>query len=290
MAKSDQQEQKRKQHASVRFSDYHFAANYFGGERNDLKEVNKVGARYAKNPSSKDADFLIRAFHGFLMKYVLLLTPRPRKEYRAITADTRDFLRLFMSRADRSPSQLKRAYREVAERLPNMAIQTGMAPDDLYNELVVIFLERASRFNPDIGGFTGYIKYHFKYAVKTRLFELQNDPINYQPLYEEDMEVELGEDQPRLYDGWQYSKNSITDRYLDLPVLTPRLISNPEEPFNWLWSKQERAIIVKIYYEDKSFNAAAEDLGYSNAVIVRQMHDQALQKFRDHAHGKLKRD
>ena len=44
----------------------------------------------------------------------------------------------------------------------------------------------------------------------------------------------------------------------------------------------------EVYVEDKSFSATADELGYSNATIVRDMHESALKKFRIHAQGDIK--
>ena len=150
-----------------KFSPDHFAVRQLEASkdkpRNKVEVVNKIGARYAVAPTAKDAQDLVIAFHAFLMKYVKLLTPGPIPF--KPSSETRDFLRLFMAKSEAMAMGYNAAYRMVSERLPNMAIQSMMSADDLYNELVVIFLEKAQKFNPEIGGFTGYIKYHFKYAV-----------------------------------------------------------------------------------------------------------------------------
>ena len=275
------------------FSDFHFATRQTeeskDKEYNDVKEVNEIGARYSQNPTPKDAEILIKAFHGFLMKYVKLLTPG-NNTAKYITNETKHFLSLFIQRKQRSSAEMAAAYKEVASRLPNMVIQTQMSADDIYNELVCIFLEKAQKFKPEIGGFTGYIQYHFKYSVKSKLFELQNNALNFQPMYEETLnedaffgyDVDMSADDViRVQHGHDLIDDRLVDLYIDLPALTPKIISMPPHPFDKIWTKQERAILVKIYYEDKSFSVAADELDYSNSHTVRNLHDNAISKYRE---------
>lgn len=258
--------------------------------KNKLADTNALGARYTENPTPELAEELIQAFEGFLEKYVTLLSP-DRKSSVGLTSDTKDFLRLFASKEDfKSNSSL--AYQRVAARLPNRAVQSLHSDEDIRQSLIALFLEKAQKFN-GTGGFTGYMKFHFKFAVKAWLFEAHRDAANYQPLYDEPLEeeaffgydLEIDDEKIRVLAGHDIINDTICDRYIDLPRLTPALISRPPKPFDELWSKQERAIIVKVYVEDKSFSATADELGYSNATIVRDMHDEALQRFRDYAKG-----
>lgn len=266
-------------------------------KKNKLADTNALGARYATNPTPELALELINAFEGFLEKYVVLLSPEKesdKPQRTSLTSDTKDFLRLFASREEFKANP-RMAYRTVAKRLPNMAVQSLLNTEDIRQSLTMLFLEKAQKFNPNIGGFTGYMKYHFKFAVKTWLFESHNDAAKYQPLYDEPieeeaffgMDIDYDDDKIRIHNGHEVSGDTIVDKYIDLPRLTPALISNPSPPFDTLWTKQERAVIVKVYVEDKSFSATADELGYSNATIVRTMHHNALDKFRAYAKGEL---
>jgi len=276
-------------------SPWHFASSENTKEKkiNSLKEVNGIGARFSGGASTEDAEFLIKAFHNYLMKYVKLLTGGGIEPSKYPTRDTKQFLRLFITASDLRGGDRNAAYRRVSERLPNMAKQSLMSGDDIYNELVVIFLQLAQKFDPNIGGFTGYIQHHFKYAVKTRLFQIQNDPLNYQPLYEERVEessfsnyicenpeITSFENILRLFIGHTVEDDTIVEKYIDLPVLNKAFVSDPPAPFDQLWTKQQRAIIIKIYVEDKSFSGAAEDLGYSNTATIRILHDAALSSYK----------
>ncbi len=278
-------------------SNWHFATlQTSGAEYNSVIVVNQVGTAYATNPNQADAQKLLQAFHGYLMKYVRLLTSG--KLDNAIPKDTQQFLSLFIPSGNYSYGQRLAEFRKVAERLPNMAIQSLMTSDDIYNELAIIFLDLAKKFKPEIGGFTGYIQYHFKYAVKTRLFQVQNDPINYQPLYEDQpdsdesyhdfgFDVAFYGDHIQIYNGSTLAWNeedgtgAFVEQYIDIPILNYSFISEPPKPFDKLWNKQQRAVIIKLYLEDKSLSAAAEELGYNNTSIVRKLRDDAIQSYRE---------
>lgn len=295
MKKKDQKSRRQVDHVHG-LSSWHFANIQSNKDKkiNSLEEVNKIGARFATEPENGDAELLIKAFHGYLMKYLKLLTGSSFESGgKYLPQDTKQFLRLFITGGDMSSSQRAEAFRKAAERLPNMAKQSLMSADDIYNELVVIFLQLARKFNPNIGGFTGYIQHHFKFAVKTRLFQIQNDPLNYQPLYEgefdahsndiDNPEITAFENVLRLHVGYTIKDDTIVEQFVDLPILNKGFVSSPPQPFDKLWTKQQRAIIIKIYMEDRSFSAAADDLGYSNTANIRELHDRALQSYRDWA-------
>ena len=277
---------RRRREVEKQFHPNHFAAKENAKHKlrtkrayNKLEDVNAKGVRYAISPTPELAEDLLRAFHPFLMKYVDLLVTGHKSDVRILTSETKEFLRLFMSGGNWS-------YTNVLKRLPNMAVQGLMSAEDVYDDLVLIFLEMAGKFNPDIGGFTGYIKRNFKYSVKSRLFEIQKDPLNRQRMHEEEMEdidafsISITGEKLEIDMGFSLHRDGIISSKFDVPRLTHTLISSPVPPFDKIWTKKERLILVKYFAEDKPITTIAKELGYCNAQTVKDMFESALSKFR----------
>jgi DNA-directed RNA polymerase specialized sigma24 family protein len=286
-----------------KLSPWHFAARPPQEKKlNKVQAVNAVGKRYALERNPSDAGLLLGFFYNYIMKYAHLLISGNLPDGR-LTSDTRKFLSLFMKPGDYSPSELYNQYRKVAERLPNAFMQS-MVADDVYNELVLIFLKLASDFNPDIGGFTGYIYTHWKYRVKSRMFQVQKDAMNYLPLYDPDFNtwseypnedklrpeviedhdgilcIDTGRARIELAEDGLYE---IVPIQFDLPKLNFAFINTPPAGFSQLWNKMERTIIVYRYFVDMSYSAISHKLRLGGAAKVRELHDAALQKYREWA-------
>lgn len=301
---------KRKVNFQSGMSSWHFAAKQSkaaSGKLNKVREVNKVGARYATTPSDADGEQLLKYFHNYLMKYVGLLT-QGKLGGDGMSRDTQRFLNLFIPRADYTYTQLTAQYRKVLQRLPNAFMQS-MTADDVYNELVIIFFELAQKFNPEIGGFTGYIQNHMRYKVKARMFKVQQDAMNYLPMYEPSLENldEFDEDQgknlepetiheeeDRFRVEYDYTMEEeedeehgtlcvFTPKYIDLPKLNFGFISAPTEPFDELWDKIERTVLVYKYFADLSNSAISSRLRLGGASKVQNIHDGAIRKYREWA-------
>lgn len=301
MARKDDKERRRNVGGKrARLSSWHFGSiNSTDIERlNDVKEVNSVGARFAVSHEQRDLDFLLRAFNNYLMKYVTLLStgrtsPEGRKTNRRIHRDTRRFLALFHKAGSKaSDGELM----QVAARLPNAFI--SMDADDIYNELSVIFCDLAHKFN-GTGGFTGFIQHRFAWAVKQRMFQIQRDPMNYQPLYNDDPTDEHHENTEHPYEleetetGFNVRHSSeftasedgyvvAVDQFCTLPKLTPAFISCAPEPFNVLWTRIQRAIMVGKFVREMSDSAISEWLGLGGAANVRKEFNQAIEMFRQY--------
>jgi hypothetical protein len=278
------------EHAQL--SSWHFASNSVSDDINSVEEVNEVGRRFVESRDPDDAQFLLKAFHNYLLKYMgLLATGKIAAEgtrVRHIPADTRRFLALFMSPGVRPTFG---EFARTADRLPNACL--WMSADDIYNELALIFLELANKFDGR-GGFVGFIQFRFAWAVKTRLFQIQRNPLNYQP---------AGSNDPRTYSPdattsteW---RNAVADRGKKGPAnrrfqaadgdsrvllgfkLTPTFISLPPPPFDRIWSPLQRAIVYHKYAEDMPCSAIAEKLGMSGGpAVIREELRNALAIFK----------
>ena len=106
-------------------------------KKNKLKDTNALGAKYTRNPTPELALELINSFEGFIEKYVTLLAPNKKHgsdRNFGLTSETKDFLRLFASKGDFQSNSL-RAYQRVAQRLPNMAVQSLLDTNDVRQSL-----------------------------------------------------------------------------------------------------------------------------------------------------------
>lgn len=261
-------------------------------KKNELKNTNALGVKYANNPSPKLAEELLEAFGPFIEKYLTLLSPDRQVGYTervGLTKETKSFLYLF-KKANESCGSNIQDYYTIMKRLPNMAKQALLTNEDLKQSLILIFLELANRFNPDIGTFTGYINKFFKYEVRTLVFKSFNDAAKYQPKHHEPIEdfvffgydVEYEDGQAKIHVGHELVGDTIVDKCIDIPQLSLSFISSPKPPFDTLLTKQERIVMIKLLVECKSASAAADDLDYSNATTIRNMWDSAIQKIRTH--------
>lgn len=286
MEKSNKKHQQRKRLSGEGLSTWHYGSKQKDNGKNSVAIVNEVGARFATSPNQEDAKILLDYFHSYIMKYVGLLTTGKLSDHSGkISSDTKKFISLFTPRQEGrgkfNISQMKQA----AERLPNAFI--NMTTDDVYNELITIFFELAKRFNPEIGGFTGYIGHHFKFAVKQKMFQVQRDPMNFISLYNgiESQDENLIDYSLTETNDLNESEKLHTDiqlpiEPLDFPHLDFSFISSPPVPFDVLWSRTQRAVIVYRYFQDYSFNQISDQLGLGSAANAREFHDKAIESFR----------
>ena len=263
-------------------------------KKNELQDINKLGTEYARNPTAELAEQLLEAFGPFINKYLALLSPSIQKNNlttneMGLTKETKNFLYLF-KKADELQGSGNQDYYSIMNRLPNMAKQSLLTRDDVRQSLVLIFLELAQRFNPDIGTFTGYLNKFFKYEVRTLVFQSSKDAAKYQPKHHEPIEdfvffgydVDYDNGQMKVHVGHALIGDTIVDKCIDIPKLSLSFVSTPQPPFDTLLTKQERIIMIKLLVEGKSASATADELDYSNAITIRNMWDSAITKIRDH--------
>ena len=262
--------------------------------------MNEIGARYSQNQNQSDAEILVKYFHGYLLKYMTLLTRGTiSKDGKRIPSDTKRFLSLFRLKAsDHSNSMGLGEMQMIGDRIPNAFI--SMEADDIYNEMVLLFLSLARKFNPDIGGFTGYIGHHFKYALKQRMFQVQRDALNYLPLYEQPIEdndlsdiSESVEDQitkkvndtrsffeeeeivHEMEDGYRDSNPQLLES-IGLKQLNHSFVSSPPENLELSLTKMQRKILVLHFCEGLSFSQISKQLNFGNASSIKIEYDKAI--------------
>ena len=254
------------EHAQL--SSWHFASKRTVNDINDLKEINAVGERFSKTHDPADAQLLLEAFHNYLLKYMgLLTTGKVAAEgslSRYIPADTRRFLSLFMTPGVRHTFD---EFARTADRLPNAFL--WMSADDIYNELALIFLELANKFDGR-GGFVGFIQFRFAWAVKARLFQVQKDPLNFSMVAEQPsptVPAAPGIQREDLLPA--AGRPHVAPNVLLGFKLTPVFITSPPPPFGEIWTAVQRAIFYHRYADEMSDTAIAEHLcigGGSSAV------------------------
>ena len=259
-----------------------------------------IGARYSQSPNEPDASVLIKYFHGYFLKYVALLTRGTiSKDGKRIPSDTKRFLSLFrLKSSDHANSMGLGEMQMIGDRIPNAFI--SMEADDIYNEMVMLFLELARKFNPEIGGFTGYIGHHFKYALKQRMFQVQRDALNYLPLYEQEIEDnDLGDaldnedeitqkvNETRSFFEEEEITNEYEDGYRDsnpkllesigLRQLNHSFVSSPPEHLDLLLTKVQRKILVLHFCEGLSFSQISKQLSLGNASSIKVEYGKAIE-------------
>lgn len=269
-------------------------------KQNLIASVNAIGARYSQCPTEEDANELVTYFHGYFLKYLTLLTGGTiAKGGKNVPSDTKRFLALFRSKDSNNTAGMSfDEMRLIGNRIPNAFI--SMEPDDIYNEMVTIFLELGRKFNPAIGGFTGYIGHHFKYALKQRMFQVQKDALNYLPLYEQEiedndlMDATEYEDQitqkvneTRSFFEEEEISNEHEDGYRDsnpkllesigLRQLNYSFVSSPPDHLDFVLTKIQRKILVLHFCENLSFSQISKQLCLGNASSIKVEYGKAIE-------------
>lgn len=281
----------------IKLSSWHFGTQNTQQKLNSVAEINAIAKRYAKQRDSKDLETLLVAFNNLFLKYTFLLTtgqivPEGCSK-KAISSETRRFLSLFKSAGTICNTD---ELVKIAERLPNAIL--WMNADDVYNELVIIFIELAQKFNPDLAipgkefGFTGFIQNRFGWAVKARLIQLGRNALNFQPLFiPENPDDELSDpDQDVIQAFAADTRNENIETWENLISntnfeesfkLTPSFISIPPPPFNTLWTKKQRMIVVYKHFFEMSDSAIAVQMKLSGgSTEVKKELQKAFETFR----------
>ena len=269
------------------FSPWHYASQPELRERilNKAADVNKIGIQYAINPTQEDAAILVRYFHGYLVKYVDLLAHGSiSTDGKRVPPDTKNFLCLFRSSNDGKRIRLGIPEMQlIANRIPNAFI--SMTPDDIYNEMVILFLELAHKYDPDkcnpYGNFLGYVTGHFKFSLKQRMMQVQRDALNYIPLYEEEIEdnesLDLSDDEGSYTQESGYHQES--SRLLEsigLEELNHSFVSNPPDHLEHMLTRLQRKIMVLFFCEGLSFSQISKQLNFGNATSAKAEYDRAI--------------
>lgn len=148
-----------------------------------VAETNALAVEYS-SAGTKPEDLameLIRRFHSMLYKFMkLLITGKPDPH----NASQRAFLNLFTNEKVLGQG----GYAHLAAKCTIIFRQD--TPDDIYNQLVAIFLQLLQEFNPTMNvGFTYYVDYFFKYHLKKYMVSRYYDAMDYQYIDSEDISV-----------------------------------------------------------------------------------------------------
>lgn len=269
------------------FSPWHYASQPELRERilNKITDVNKIGIQYAASPTPEDAAVLVRYFHGYLVKYVdLLCNGSISTDGKRISSDTKNFLCLFRSsEGGKKPKLDIHEMNMIANRIPNAFI--SMTPDDVYNEMVVLFLELARKYDPDkctpSGNFLGYVTTHFKFSLKQRMMQVQRDALNYIPLYEENIEdndnLDLTDDEGSyLQESGYHDQSSRLLESIGLEELNHSFVSSPPQHLEHMLTRLQRKIMVLFFCEGLSFSQISKQLNFGNATSAKAEYDTAI--------------
>lgn len=151
-----------------------------------VASTNELAVRWFDTPEGPDKEDLslelVKRFHSLLYKFMkLLVTGKPDLK----SSHQKAFLNLFMS-GNKNMS----GYKLIAAQCT--IVFRSDTPDDIYNQLVVLFLQLLKMYNPELNvGFVYYINYFFKYHLKKFMVSKYYDAFDYQYIDSEDISAYL---------------------------------------------------------------------------------------------------
>jgi DNA-directed RNA polymerase specialized sigma24 family protein len=222
---------------------------------------------------TNDASTLVDKYHNFLKKYHQLLTTG------YINFHSYD-LRFFLSTFIRDPLLRKEIRRgkfhskrckQEAKRVVQWIQQAfeGMSSEEIWHELIEVFLKSAKKYQPKGTTFTKYLYSSYRHDLRRHIFRLLEQHHPYQTI--------------RYFDP-MYHNNKMDEEKLIQRILAPFhaemeddfALSHPlwikgdyaVEPFKSL-SKEERLILAKYYYEKRTDKEIGRLLGRHPKSIQR---------------------
>jgi len=151
---------------------------------NDETYINNLVDQYKQTGDEALKLKLLDAFDPYFNKYVYLLCTN--KMIDIGNKDTITFLRLFMDDEDRStPSNLASAAKRTISYV--RGIFSDCTPEDIYDEMVCIFLQQLTRYKPMIANhkhsqerisFTHFLQVNTRYKLKNISAERANDALH----------------------------------------------------------------------------------------------------------------
>lgn len=205
----------------------------------DSNEIDALVEDYQERKPGA-AEQLLELFQPLLLKYVSLIKDG--------NVDTNDkFIKLFMDKEARRRYKYQPAV-EI-EKVTGILrwLTYSLTREDLYNELVVVFLETCDRYKRKGVGFTGYLNKVFKYALYRRLTSYISDPANGAETTDS-VNIEAPAPEPPEIDALWINGTT------------------PSPPFDKLTSV-DRMVLYKRYKEGKSTIDISEETGISRASI-----------------------
>ena len=202
MGKKEKQRTKKSEERSFELSKWHYAREW-KNKIYAVAETNELAVKYATD-TVKDEDLkleLIQRFHSMLYKFMkLFVTGRPDVH----NASQRAFLNLF---GGYEAGMSESGYMKLASKCTIIFRQE--TPDDIYNQLVALFLQLLEDFNPKMSvGFTYYVDYFFKFHLKKYMVSRYYDALDYQYIDSEDISSYFLSEGSSKEDGEDYKKGA----------------------------------------------------------------------------------
>jgi hypothetical protein len=149
-----------------------------------VEYINYLVDAYKQTDEPEYRDALLDEFDGYFKKYVGILYSG-NKVVDISNKDTKNFLRLFMSPEDRATEE---SYRASAGKYILMVrrVMKTFSPDDIYHELIVLFLEFLEKYKPITYirksikhriSFAHYIQVNIRYHLCKLIVKNSNDCI-----------------------------------------------------------------------------------------------------------------
>jgi hypothetical protein len=144
-------------------SSWHWSRHANDDTKYPVALVNATGTRYATNPTTQDAELLVQFYRGTLIGFAMMIANGHQP--------TGTIFKRFAKLMAQDATQL------------HFAFQTGWEGDDIYSEMVVIFLTLASEYQPPQNGtrgsFVGFINDRLPYRIANFVVQQQQDATNY---------------------------------------------------------------------------------------------------------------
>jgi hypothetical protein len=257
-----------------------------------MSRVDQLVRQYQQGESCEE---LIHIYHPFLLKYhkMLTLCMIDLRSY-----DLRRFIACYMSNQGlrlgllrgkfRSKESIKDAYRIVHKLRKAIDGYTFLFPkqlhypyDEVFDELVILFLKLAKGYQDMGRGFGYYLETHYRYELKRWI---DDKTVDAKATMEYDDPFQQTEERISI-------DSTLSMKHLDKPLGLE--IDEDMDLNNILWlngvvcgdlfkelSYSERYVLVK-YYQDKwSDQEIARQTGF-HAVSINRMRHRLLEHFRD---------
>ena len=231
--------------------------------KHSLESIDKLVEEYKQASGDNKAKLLvtiIKSFHGYLMKYVQLLT-RNTSESQYYRKDTIKFFALFLAGEQKKANN----YKKIHNSLKYLCL--GLEPEEVYNELAILFISLLNTHTPrENVSFARYITLYMRWAIKDWLIKLAKEKrIVIIPQADIEMEEEMSEEDPNLL--------------VDLPQMDLAWIINPDNKLFEVLTSYERFLLQQNFKEGLGVRIIGERLGRTKNTINRHIR-HALKQLR----------
>jgi len=239
-------------------------------KRPTYKQIDEVVKKYKESISETERTELkkqlLQAFHQYFMKYTMLLKGRVND---INNHDTLSFLSLFLTGREKTRSNFVNIYKYA------IRVCKGMQMEDIYNELVTLFLELLDKFRfypkATYASFTRYITKYMRWGIKAWVMRTAKE------LWNDYSEIPAGIPTPNHLSSMQHPEDiDLTDlRELDLSW-----VLSPQHPLFAQLSIHERFLLFMKFKEDVTSYSLSKQLGCTAGKIDLQI-NKAIRKLRN---------